>query len=134
MVFTLIRYQMRDDDNIYLGRIEAQLLGQPAGPWIAKGKALVIRQHSNLADFKYGAVLACDAVDPNITFHTISTRQLLPKLRFSSFQKSRNAFPGGIGAGNLAKAPVTRFQSFSQIPGGDAFLNGLRGYGYGFFA
>ncbi|MFC1880590.1 PEP/pyruvate-binding domain-containing protein [Thermodesulfobacteriota bacterium] len=116
-------YQMRDDDNIYLGRIEAQLLaavqeakrrledssghpvseilkqaleevdfgtespqsdpaaaatgdnlqarqllGQPAGPGIAKGKARVIRKHSDLADFKYGEVLVCDAVDPNITF------------------------------------------------------------------
>jgi pyruvate,water dikinase len=114
---------MRDDDNIYLGRIEAQLLaavqeakrrledrsggqahailkqvlaevdfgagsskadhpdrpaadklqarqllGQPAGPGIATGKARVIRQHSDLADFKHGEVLVCDAVDPNITF------------------------------------------------------------------
>jgi len=116
-------YQLRDDDNIYLGRIEAQLLatvqearrrlenpsghpasdilkqaleevdfgtespksgpataatgdklqarqllGQPAGPGVAKGKARVIRQHSDLVDFKYGEVLVCDAVDPNITF------------------------------------------------------------------
>jgi phosphohistidine swiveling domain-containing protein len=117
------RYQLRDDDNIYLGLIEAQLLtavqeakrrledpsghpasqilrqvleevdlgtespksgpaatvtgdgvqaqqllGQPAGPGIAKGKTRVIRRHSDLADFKYGEVLVCDAVDPNITF------------------------------------------------------------------
>jgi pyruvate,water dikinase len=116
-------YQLRDDDNIYLGRIEAQLLtavqeakrrleypsslqdsdilkqvledvdfgtesrksvpvatatgdklqarqllGQPAGPGIAKGKARVIRKHSDLADFRHGEVLVCDAVDPNITF------------------------------------------------------------------
>ena len=116
-------YRLRDDDNIYLGRIEAQLLaavqeanrrlqapagdhsravltqileevdfgtesrksiptatptgdklqarqliGQPAGPGISKGKARVIRNHSDLADFKYGEVLVCDAVDPNITF------------------------------------------------------------------
>jgi len=116
-------YQLRDDDNIYLGRIEAQLLtavqearrrqadpsghpasevlkqvleevdfgtesrksvpaatstgdklqarqliGQPAGPGIAKGKARVIRRHPDLADFKFGEVLVCDAVDPNITF------------------------------------------------------------------
>ena len=45
-----------------------QLLGQPAGPGVAKGKARVIRQHSDLVDFKYGEVLVCDAVDPNITF------------------------------------------------------------------
>lgn len=116
-------YQLRDDDNIYLGRIEAQLLtavqeakrrlkdpsgdreseiltqvladvsfeassskpghparaagdklqarqllGQPAGPGIAKVKARVILQHSDLAGFKHGEVLVCDAVDPNITF------------------------------------------------------------------
>ena len=116
-------YQLRDDDNIYLGRIEAQLLasvqeakqrlkeqtgdhepetlkqvlkevdfrtesqksvsktnisghqlqarqliGQPAGPGIAKGKARVVQKHSDLSDFKYGEVLVCDAVDPNITF------------------------------------------------------------------
>jgi len=116
-------YQLRDDDNIYLGRIEAQLLsavqeanrrlentadktslkilhevlvevdmlsdggkpaddtmvtpqalkarqltGQPAGPGIAKGKARVIQNHGDLAGFKHGDVLVCDAVDPNITF------------------------------------------------------------------
>jgi len=120
-------YQLRDDDNIYLGRIESQLLaavqvarqridlqesskivgrpstalidvladldhrskptspyerksgqpfevkprqliGQPAGPGIAKGSARVVQQHSDLSDFKYGDVLVCDAVDPNMTF------------------------------------------------------------------
>ena len=120
-------YQLRDDDNIYLGRIEAQLLaavrearhridayqhrgsnreiadellkvvesldhrpqfqppyqqksdndfviqarqliGQPAGPGLAKGPARVIQQTTDLAEFKYGEVLICDAVDPNMTF------------------------------------------------------------------
>jgi len=120
-------YQLRDDDNIYLGRIEAQLLravqeaktridkrprgmkksavstelidtladldyrpqtpnpyrvgqdmnfkiqarqlvGQPAGPGLAIGVAKVVQQHTDLADFKYGEVLVCDAVDPNMTF------------------------------------------------------------------
>jgi len=120
-------YQLRDDDNIYLGRIEArlleaiqaarqrmkaavqsggkkpmsqvlqkvlddldhrsetlnpyqkqtgqsfeikprQLVGQPAGPGLSRGKARVIRQHSDLAEFKSGEVLICDAVDPNMTF------------------------------------------------------------------
>ncbi|MDJ0816263.1 MAG: PEP/pyruvate-binding domain-containing protein [Desulfobacterales bacterium] len=122
-----VSYQLRDDDNIYLGRIEArllaairegrnridrqalsntsepvsfelkkvlddldhrpefnkpyqtepgqtfevkprQLLGQPAGPGIAKGRARVILQHTDLADFKSGEILICDAVDPNMTF------------------------------------------------------------------
>ncbi len=120
-------YQMRDDDNIYLGRIEAQLMaavrearqriddyrtggrrqkiadeliqvaenldhrprfqspygqkpaegfviqarqlvGQPAGPGLAKGPARVIRKTADLAEFKYGEILICDAVDPNMTF------------------------------------------------------------------
>ena len=120
-------YQLRDDDNIYLGRIESQLLaaiqearhrvdiqkqtgdpvavsvelekalydldhrpefakpyqvepgqsyeikprqmvGQPAGPGIARGKARVILHHTDLADFKSGEILICDAVDPNMTF------------------------------------------------------------------
>ena len=120
-------YQLRDDDNIYLGRIEShllvavaearqrverlksrksdapptkelvdiladldhrskelnpyekkagqsfeikprQLIGQPAGPGISKGKARVIQQHADLSNFKHGEVLICDAVDPNMTF------------------------------------------------------------------
>ncbi|MGD8520660.1 MAG: PEP/pyruvate-binding domain-containing protein [Desulfobacterales bacterium] len=120
-------YQLRDDDNIYLGRIEShllaavaearrrveyqkagkaaaprskeladiladldhrskelnpyekkpgqtyeikprQLIGQPAGPGISKGKARVIQQHSDLSNFKHGEILVCDAVDPNMTF------------------------------------------------------------------
>ena len=120
-------YQLRDDDNIYLGRIEShllaalkearqrienpdesrhmgkhtkelatvlselgsgqsalktdesildpdflvkprQLIGQPAGPGIAKGKARVMQQHTDLANFKHGEILICDAVDPNMTF------------------------------------------------------------------
>jgi pyruvate,water dikinase len=119
-------YQLRDDDNIYLGRIEGQflaavdeakhrietrrgidlqstnheeyvkalrnpayvpkriesdekksgefdmkarqLLGQPAGPGISKGKARVILDPSDLGQFKAGEILVCDAVDPNMTF------------------------------------------------------------------
>jgi len=114
-------YQLRDDDNIYLGRIEAQLIGavhegkrrlalkrkvakrltaviqnvavetdkkqagpadnllgekikarqlvgHPAGPGIATGKARVIFNHGDLAGFKFGEILVCDAVDPNMTF------------------------------------------------------------------
>jgi pyruvate,water dikinase len=118
-------YRLRDDDNIYLGRIEAellaavdegkgrlkrreaqnvdsfgaddvvkalkdpayvaetasgeeasgdfavrarQLIGQPAGPGIARGPARVITAPSDLADFEHGDILVCDAVDPNMTF------------------------------------------------------------------
>ena len=119
-------YRLRDDDNIHLGRIEAQLLaavqeihrriqdtagdpnaderrqmlqaaaaeinlsadtasgadesmslrelrarqltGQPAGPGLAKGRARVVRRHSDLPDFQTGEMLVCDAVDPNMTF------------------------------------------------------------------
>jgi pyruvate,water dikinase len=120
-------YRLRDDDNIYLGKIEAQLLsavnesksrventdrwgtykselddlksviqhfdygtdnrkvslqkdengvkvnprqlvGQPAGPGLSRGKARVIRHHLELQDFKSAEILVCDAVDPNMTF------------------------------------------------------------------
>jgi pyruvate,water dikinase len=118
-------YRLRDDDNVYLGRIEAevlaavnegkerlkrrgvegvgslgagdvakalrdpayvpeaasgedpsggfemrarQLIGQPAGPGIARGSARVVATPADLADFEHGDVLVCDAVDPNMTF------------------------------------------------------------------
>lgn len=115
-------YRLRDDDNIYLGRLEAclvtaaaearrqlaatsipdlqralaqvatllekdsktqtapagspapwqqvvarQLVGQPAGPGLAKGRARVIRDNGELADFQKGEILVCDAVDPVMT-------------------------------------------------------------------
>jgi pyruvate,water dikinase len=119
-------YRLRDDDNIYLGRIERQvaeameegrrrletqgrlkgdvtdpkelvealknprylpktrlsaekveipsalkprqIVGQPAGPGIAKGKARVILSSSDLLNFRSGEVLVCNAVEPNMTF------------------------------------------------------------------
>jgi phosphohistidine swiveling domain-containing protein len=119
-------YRMRDDDNIYLGRIEQQvntavdegkrrtarpptsdpdgsagqfliaalnepfltlqdrsssdtgskpeglharqIVGQPAGPGIARGKARVILDASQLFGFKAGEILVCDAVEPEMTF------------------------------------------------------------------
>jgi pyruvate,water dikinase len=45
-----------------------QLIGQPAGPGIARGPARVIESSADLADFQHGEVLVCDAVDPNMTF------------------------------------------------------------------
>lgn len=45
-----------------------QLLGQPAGPGIARGIARVVAEHGDLSTFKHGEVLVCDAVDPNMTF------------------------------------------------------------------
>ena len=119
-------YRLRDDDNIYLGRIERelimvieegrrriekrcrmklegvgpeeiiqalrhrdyipkkrsspepmkisselkarQLVGQPAGPGIAKGKARVILSPSDLFTVESGEILVCDAIEPNMTF------------------------------------------------------------------
>jgi phosphoenolpyruvate synthase/pyruvate phosphate dikinase len=45
-----------------------QLLGQPAGPGIGRGRARVIQGPGDLALFRKGEVLVCDAVDPNMTF------------------------------------------------------------------
>ena len=124
-------YRLRDDDNVYLGRIEAELLrarelairklgelrdpshlreldetqlaevlwnpekplpakapgkdgirpetgtgsqrarqlvGQPAGPGIATGKARVLVDDDQLFEFKKGEILVCDAINPNMTF------------------------------------------------------------------
>ena len=121
-----VSYQLRDDDNIHLARIEAQklaavnelkqrlehgglkgleaerierltrevtsegkgadkvdssraisadyllqarqLVGQPAGPGLARGPARVIGGAEDLLRFKHGEILVCDAVDPNMTF------------------------------------------------------------------
>ena len=45
-----------------------QLTGQPAGPGVSKGRARVIMADADLAEFKHGEILVCDAVDPNMTF------------------------------------------------------------------
>lgn len=45
-----------------------QLLGQPAGPGLATGRARVIKTTEDLFAFKRGEVLVCDAIDPNMTF------------------------------------------------------------------
>jgi phosphohistidine swiveling domain-containing protein len=45
-----------------------QLVGQPAGPGLVSGLARVIRQPADLAAFRSGEILVCDAVDPNMTF------------------------------------------------------------------
>jgi pyruvate,water dikinase len=117
-----VSHRLRDDDNIYLGRIEAQwraaqreqrrrgrapaagaertgradefvrtasrlgprdpgdavdtderlrprqIVGQPAGPGVARGRARVVRNREDLFAFERGEVLVCDAVDPNMTF------------------------------------------------------------------
>ena len=44
-----------------------QLLGQPAGPAIATGLTRVVNNTADLFEFERGEVLACDAVDPNMT-------------------------------------------------------------------
>jgi pyruvate,water dikinase len=55
--------------NDKIGNVKPrQLLGQPAGPGIGRGRARVINNTSDLALFQKGEVLVCDAVDPNMTF------------------------------------------------------------------
>lgn len=123
-------YRLRDDDNIYLGRIERevaraleeahrrledsariskgdkveiseclktlrdpqylpqirksdigsrettlknladarQLIGQPAGPGVARGKARIVRSSADLGKIRKGEVLVCDSIEPNMTF------------------------------------------------------------------
>jgi len=121
----VVSYRLRDDDNIHLGKLDAQLaaslnegrsrlerrglsveniprneiapalrdpdyrprqeiekgssepktfvrarqlVGQPAGPGVATGKARVIKEEADLFQFKSGEVLVVDAIDPNMTF------------------------------------------------------------------
>lgn len=45
-----------------------QMLGQPAGPGIAVGKARVVLNPSDLFNFRKGEILVCDAIDPGMTF------------------------------------------------------------------
>jgi pyruvate,water dikinase len=45
-----------------------QILGQPAGPGMAVGKARVVLDASDLFSFQNGEILVCDAVDPAMTF------------------------------------------------------------------
>jgi pyruvate,water dikinase len=96
-------YRLRDEDNIYLGRVERlrneareetarrrgevpsegvpvplkpepftvrprQLVGQPAGPGLARGMARVVHSREDLLGFKAGEILVCDSIDPNMTF------------------------------------------------------------------
>lgn len=116
-----LSYQMRDDDNIYLGRIEGQVIrvreeiasrredvlpadgndsdslraltgidhpsdpvfeqknkeytlpmrqivGQPASPGLAIGKARLVRTTADIYSFEKNEILICDAIDPNMTF------------------------------------------------------------------
>lgn len=45
-----------------------QLVGQPAGPGVATGRARVIDGVEDLFEIQPGEVLVCDAVEPNMTF------------------------------------------------------------------
>lgn len=45
-----------------------QLVGQPAGPGVARGTARLIHENTDLFAFNRGEILVCDAVDPNMTF------------------------------------------------------------------
>jgi pyruvate,water dikinase len=45
-----------------------QLVGQPAGPGVATGRARVVSGVDDLFDVRSGDVLVCDAIDPNMTF------------------------------------------------------------------
>jgi len=45
-----------------------QIRGQPAGEGLVTGIARVIIKNEELFDIKFGEVLVCDAIDPNMTF------------------------------------------------------------------
>jgi len=45
-----------------------QLVGQPAGPGIAIGRARVVLEENDLYSFVSGEILVCDSLDPTMTF------------------------------------------------------------------
>ncbi len=45
-----------------------QLVGQPAGPGVATGRARLVESVDDLFELEAGEVLVCDAIDPNMTF------------------------------------------------------------------
>jgi pyruvate,water dikinase len=45
-----------------------QLVGQPAGPGIAIGRARVVFEENDLYSFVSGEILVCDSLDPTMTF------------------------------------------------------------------
>jgi len=61
-------HEARREETADLKVRARQLVGQPAGPGIARGQARVITEASDLLDFRAGEILVCDAVDPNMTF------------------------------------------------------------------
>lgn len=44
------------------------MVGSPAGPGLARGRARVVRDRRDLLEFKAGEILVCDSIDPNMTF------------------------------------------------------------------
>jgi pyruvate,water dikinase len=56
-----------DPSGVGGGETPRQLIGQPASPGLATGSVLCIRDTSDLARFKRGDVLVCDAIQPHIT-------------------------------------------------------------------
>jgi pyruvate,water dikinase len=48
--------------------LSRQIVGQPAGPGIASGRARLIKTPQDLLSFKQGDILVCQGVDPNMTF------------------------------------------------------------------
>lgn len=56
------------DDRGQLRAQERQLVGQPAGAGIARGRARVIRDSADLYDFEAGEMLVVDSLDPTMTF------------------------------------------------------------------
>lgn len=47
---------------------QRQIQGQPAGEGLVTSIARVIKKNEELFDIKFGEILVCDAIDPNMTF------------------------------------------------------------------
>lgn len=57
----------RADRDRITGETPRQLIGQPASPGVATATVRCIRGHQDLAKFRQGEVLVCDAIQPTMT-------------------------------------------------------------------
>jgi pyruvate,water dikinase len=62
------------------GRQPRQMIGQPAAPGLATGRARVVRRSQDLGSFRSGEVLVCDSIQPTMT-HLVPLAQAVVERR-----------------------------------------------------
>lgn len=57
-----------EEESFNKKEYKRQIQGQPAGEGLVKGIARVIKNNQELFDLRFGEIIICDAIDPNMTF------------------------------------------------------------------